>query len=283
MKESDFLIVLRKKCKTILLPYLLWNILTILFFYVVQSFSFTKRYFANVIIRNFTILDWIQAFIGKFTNDVENTTVHYPFVGQFWFLRDLFILSILFLLIKKIIDKLPVFTFGIFFILWIWDVNIYIINTSALFFFSLGYYIVKYNISYKHIDNIKFYDILFMYFITIITRLFFSEYIGIIGQINIIVGILFFIKISSSFIKNNILYKFLNWLKDYAFFVYATHMVVETVLIKLIVLIIPMSDGWLLVQYFGVSFVTIIFLVVIGILLKKTLPKIYGILTGGRI
>jgi fucose 4-O-acetylase-like acetyltransferase len=101
MKESEFLIVLRKKCKTILLPYLLWNILTILFFYVAQSFSFTKRYFVNTIIRNFTILDWVQAFTGKFTNDVENATLHSPFVGQFWFLRDLFILSILFLLIKK--------------------------------------------------------------------------------------------------------------------------------------------------------------------------------------
>jgi hypothetical protein len=122
-----------------------------------------------------------------------------------------------------------------------------------------------------------------MYFVTIITRLFFSRYIGIIGQINIIVGILFFIKVSLYFIKNRILFNFLNKLKDHAFFVYAIHMVVESILIKLSVLIIPMNGGWLLVQYFGVSFVTIIFLVITGMLLKKILPKVYGVLTGGRI
>jgi hypothetical protein len=170
-----------------------------------------------------------------------------------------------------------------FFILWIWDINIYIVNTGALFFFSLGYYIVKYNINYRHIDNIKFYDILFMYFVTIVTRLFFSEYIRIIDRINIIVGILFFIKASSCFIKSSTLYNFLNWLKDYSFFVYAIHLVVEAVLIKLSVLIIPMNGGWLLVQYFGVSFLTIILLVIIGMLLKKMLPRTYGILTGGRV
>jgi fucose 4-O-acetylase-like acetyltransferase len=282
IKENDFIVVFKKKCKTILLPYLLWNVLTILFFYVAQTFAFTKRYFVNIIIRNFTALDWIQAFIGKFT-DGENAALHMPFVYQFWFLRDLFVLSALFLIIKKLVDKFPVFTFTAFLILWISGINIYLVNTGALFFFTLGYYIVKYNINYKHIDNIKFHDILLMYGITIIAKLYFSENVVIIGQINIIVAIIFFIKTSSYFVNNTKVYTLLNWLKEYAFFVYALHAVLEIILVKISVLIIPMKNGWLLAQYFGVSIITIILLVLLGMVLKKTTPKTYAVLTGGRI
>jgi peptidoglycan/LPS O-acetylase OafA/YrhL len=121
-KENSFILNLKKKCKTIIVPYLLWIILTIAFFFIAQSFTFTKKFFATSIIRNFTIMDWIQAFVGKF-----NATGHYPFVGQFWFLRDLIILNIVFLGVKQIIDKFPVGTFILLFILWLSGPNIYIL------------------------------------------------------------------------------------------------------------------------------------------------------------
>jgi fucose 4-O-acetylase-like acetyltransferase len=281
-KESDFITVFKKKYKTILLPYLIWHVLTILFFYAAQSFSFTKRYFVNIIIRNFTMLDWIQAFIGKFT-DGENAALHTPFVYQFWFLRDLFILSISFMIIKKLIDRFPIFMFIAFLILWISGMNIYIVNTGALFYFSLGYYIVKYNIDYRLADNIELYDIMPAYGIIIITGLFFSKHIAVIGNINIIIAVLFFIKISNYFVNNQNLYDILDRLKVHAFFVYALHGILEAILIKLSVLIIPMRQGWLLVQYFGVSIITIVLLVIMGMVLKKITPTLYGILTGGRV
>jgi surface polysaccharide O-acyltransferase-like enzyme len=281
-RESSFVNNLKKKCRTIIMPYFLWIILTITFLFIVQSFSFTKIFFATTIIRNFTIMDWIQAFLGKF-NSGRPPTHHHPLVGQFWFLRDLIILNVFFIGLKRIIDKFPAGTFVLLLILWIADPNIYIINTGALLYFSIGYYIVKYNLDYKHIDNIKVNDLIIMYVVTIIARLIFHEYISIIGNINIFVGIIFFIRISIYFIKNEKIYSLLNWLKGYAFWVYALHMLLEAVLIKLSVLIIPMKEGWLLIQYFGVSIVTIILLIILGIILRKMSPKIYGILTGGRI
>ncbi|MDR1029749.1 MAG: acyltransferase [Treponema sp.] len=281
-KEDSFIINIKKKSKTIILPYLSWIVLTIIFYYVAQSFSFTKKYFATVIIRNFTMLDWIQAFIGKI-NAPENPTAHYPIVMQFWFLRDLIILNIFYLPLKKVIDTFPVSTFALLFVLWIVNPQIYIINTGALFYFAVGYYIVKYNVSYKTIDKIKFLDLVLMYFVIIVSRLFLQEYVPIIGSINIIIALIFFIKLSAYFIKNNALYTILNWLKEYAFWIYALHMLLEAILIKLSVLVIPMKDGWLLLQYFGVIIVTTSLLLVIGISVRNIMPKCYSLLTGGRI
>jgi hypothetical protein len=121
-----------------------------------------------------------------------------------------------------------------------------------------------------------------MYIITIITSLFFRENIAIISAINIIVGIIFFIKLSYSFIKEGKTYKIFTWLEQYAFWVYATHGIVIAILVKLSVKIMPMNGGWLLVHYFIVTLLCIFSLLGVGIIFRKIFPKAFSILTGGR-
>jgi surface polysaccharide O-acyltransferase-like enzyme len=280
IKEPSFSKNLKKKGKTILLPYFLWAILVVIFLFTAQSFSFTKPYFANLIVRNFSPLDWIGVFLGHFGKFAEPSGT--PLVYQFWFLRDLFVLNLLFVIIKKIVDLCPGGAFILFFLLWIGGINIYIVSTVALFFFTLGYYIVKYKVNYEHIDNIKTSDMVVMYMITILTTLFFKEKIAIISAINIIIGIMFFIKVSYSFIKIKKTYKILSWLEQYAFWVYATHGIVIAAMIKISVKIMPMNSGWLLVNYFGITLLCIFILVCIGIIFRRIFPKIFLILTGGR-
>jgi fucose 4-O-acetylase-like acetyltransferase len=279
MKNPKYIENLKKKCQTILLPYILWAILVMIFLFVAQSFNFTKQYFANIIIRNFKPIDFIDAFIGKFTAARE---YQYPLVFQFWFLRDLFILNLLFAIIRKIVDFCPGGTFVLFFILWVSGINIYVVNTGALFFFTLGYYIVKYNLNYRHLDNIRTLDMVVMYMITITTSLFFKERMAIISAINIIVGIIFFIKLSYNFVKESKTYETLAWLEQYAFWVYATHGITIAIMIKLSVKIMPMNNGWLLIHYFIVTLLCIFVLLGIGIIFRKMFPKIFSILTGGR-
>jgi fucose 4-O-acetylase-like acetyltransferase len=279
-KETNFITVLKKKSRTILLPYLLWHILAIVFFYIVQSFSFTKPYFATTIIRNFTFQDWIGAFIGK--SGIFSKSGH-PLVFQFWFLRDLFILNMLFIGIKKLIDKFPFGTIFLFFILWISSIEIYFVSTEALLFFSLGYYIIKYSLDYKKIDKIKIYDLIGIYTIGIFLELFFNNYVPIIHKINIIIGSILFIKCTYYFINKKRTYNKLVWLEEYAFFVYAIHGILLAIMLKLSVKIIPMRGMWILLQYFSVNIIGIIIFVILGILVRKIFPKMYAVLTGGRV
>jgi hypothetical protein len=157
------------------------------------------------------------------------------------------------------------------------------VNTSALLFFSLGYYIVKFNVSYNHIDAIGTGDVVVMYALAIITRLFFAEDIPIMSAINIVVGIVFFARMSHYFVVNRQRYQRLLWLKQYAFFVYAIHEPLLTIMKKLSVRIIPMRGGWILAQYFGVATLGILIFLGIGILVRKTVPRLYALLTGGRL
>jgi hypothetical protein len=228
---------------------------------------------------SFSPMDWIGVFIGHFGKFAQSG---HPLVYQLWFLRDLFVRNLLFVIIKKVVDLFPGAAFVLFSLLWTGGINIYIVNTGALFFFVLGYYIVKYNISYKHLDNIKTIDMAIMYILTIITSLFFKEKITIISAVNIIVGIMFFIKLSYNFVKTDKTYKLCVWLEQYAFWVYATHGIVIAVMIKISVKIMPMNNSWLLIHYFIVTLLCIFILVSIGILFRKMFPKIFSILSGGR-
>ena len=146
----------------------------------------------------------------------------------------------------------------------------------------MGYYIVKYNIDYKHLDNIKIGDMSIMYGAAIAVRLFFGEIIPVIGHINILAGALFLIRISGYLIKSKKVYQMLLGLEKQQFFIYAAHGVFLAVLVKGSAKIMPMNGGWLLIHYFGICILCIIILTGTGIMFKKLLPKVFSVLTGGR-
>jgi hypothetical protein len=66
-------------------PYFLWSLLAVLFFYVAQLFP-TQIYFntQRTIIRQFKLLDWVDVFWGKLTIKADG----FPLVAQFWFIRE---------------------------------------------------------------------------------------------------------------------------------------------------------------------------------------------------
>jgi fucose 4-O-acetylase-like acetyltransferase len=280
-KESAFIPVIKKKSRTILLPYLMWNVLAVVFYFTAQSVSVTKPWFATLIVRNFNVPDWIGVFTGK--AGIFAATGH-PLVYQFWFLRDLFILNLLFTGIKKIIDLFPLGTLALLLIFWLANIPLSIVvSPEALLFFALGYYIVRYSLDYRSLDAIKRYDIVLIYSITIIMELFFSRYIPVIHKVNIIIGIVAFIKLSRYFINNEKWYHVLSWLEPYAFFVYAVHGIALAVMTKLSVKMIPMHGGWLLLQYFGVNISGTILFVLMGMAVRKVFPRLFRMLTGGRV
>jgi len=283
IKEQKYVPVLKKKCRTILLPYFLWNLSWVLFCFLIQNLPYVKQFFSSSpehMIKNYGFIDWIDVFVGKFTERREYT---YPFVYQFWFLRDLFILNIFFTGIKKLADKFPLGTFVLFLLLWINNIKIYIVSSEALLFFTLGYYIVKYNLGIENIDEIKTMDLLSIYGSTIILEYFFINGMPVLHKVNIILGCIFFLKISRCFIKNIELYKILAWLEKYQFFVYAIHGIVISQLLKIYIRIMPINGVYILLGYFLMILFGVLISLILGIIFRKLFPKTYGILIGGRV
>lgn len=159
-KNFTFKENLKKKVKRILIPYIIVNTIWIIIFAVFQNIEFFKVFFNNEEnnIKNWNVADWIDAYIPMF-NRVK------PFVYPLWFLKDLFLLNIFSIIIKKIIDKFPKLYFILIVGIWLLNINLGIIEAQSLLFFSIGYYIVKYNIRFNKLNKINLSILSIIYFI----------------------------------------------------------------------------------------------------------------------
>jgi fucose 4-O-acetylase-like acetyltransferase len=275
-KMPPFTSNLKKKCLTILLPYILWTTLITLYTFARQNLDPTIPSVYGKM-SNFTFMDWLGAIAGY-----AGVFHEMPLAFQFWFIRDLFILNIFFVAIKKIVDICPAGVILLLFLLWIGNVKIYIISPEALLFFTLGYYIVKYGLDYRRLDAIKMRDAGIMYAMTIIASIFFKENFPALAKINILVGVIFFIRLSAIFVKSSAIYRPLSWLGQYAFWLYATHVILLNSMENHSKRILPPTLGGVLANYFLITLLCIIIIVGAGAVFKKVFPKTFSILTGGR-
>ena len=280
-KEENFIPVFKKKSRTLLLPYILWQVLFLLLLFILQN-SPIRESFALPESRliNYDAIDWMKAIFGNFfdKSDLNRLPYNYPL----WFLRDLFILNLLFIPIKKTIDKFPFATLMTVSLLWVSDIYLWVVAPEALLFFVLGYYIVKYNITEESVDKIRLRDVGVIYFLTIFLNLFFKNNWVAIDKINILIGCIFFLKASFYLIKNGAIYNSLVWLGKYEFIIFAFHAPMLRYTIKIMDKLMPMKSIFLLPKYFGAVILTILFCIISGIILNKLTPGFYKILTGGR-
>ena len=95
---------------------------------------------------------------------------------------------------------------------------------------------------------------------------------------------MFFLKVSYYLAGNEKIYRILNYLSVFSFWIYAIHMpVLNSMLKDLWLKFLPMKNPFFcLAEYFGVTVLTIAIGLGLGILLKKKFPKLFAFLTGGR-
>lgn len=79
---------LKTRAKHLLQPIIIWTTLYLLLYYIAQKIPYTASLFSgnNLLIEDYKWKDFISAYSGLF-----NTSM---FVGQFWFLRNLFIMCV---------------------------------------------------------------------------------------------------------------------------------------------------------------------------------------------
>ena len=272
---------IKKRVHTLLIPFLFWNAFSLIIYYIFMHipqmntwFSY-KEYSLNYIATNM----W-----GKFTKHGLN----FPFAYQFWFIRDLFVISLLTPIIYLIIAKTKKFCilllifFGLysFYIPYICSAGL---NSSGLYFFSLGAFfsinkinMVTFSRKYKYIFLL--YPIIV--FIILYNNMIYNKYMSLL---NLILGIGFFFYITAWLLENNKI-SVNNFLLKSSFFIFAIH---EPWLLKqsrkiFFSIINPDSDLKITLLYFTVVIITIVVSLLIYNILSKFLPKFTAIITGGH-
>ena len=267
-KES-YISKLKKRVRTILVPYLLWNIFAILIFQCVQMSK------GNTYIHNgFDLLKMFTYWLGAGN---PYTPANYPL----WYMRDLmflFVLSPLIYIMLKYLKVWPLLILGglYFFNIGIGDPFLF---SEMVFFFPLGAYFAIHKKNIIELCN-KYAKLSYILFIALIVfNLIFK--ISVIGKITTFVGVVALCNLVSYYlakgkIKENKFYS------DASFFLYAFHGVPIMILSNRLSDMLPKTDWAYTLNFFASTIIITLLGLGLYYVMKKIMPKFTAIITGGR-
>lgn len=274
-KQYKYSVLLKKKVKGLFIPYCIWIGLYLFYrtFFKLLIHKLTGNALSYYGFYSWSFMDWIHMIFGWAPNYFTPGAA-----GHFWFIRDLFIFVIFTPLWNLLITK---FHFGLLIVSTVLYCfvrkSIWYEDTTALFYYVLGLYWGTYKFDlFNKLNNISWILLLIPFLLVNIFK--------IEIRLTVYVSCLVILKFSKILITKDRIFSFCEFLSVYSFFLYAVHKPIILDSIRRVWLhFFPMKNGFFcLFEYFGVSILTILVGIFIGIALKKICPPLFALLNGGR-
>ncbi|MEM9885602.1 MAG: acyltransferase [Bacteroidota bacterium] len=282
--NSDFQKKISSRFRTIFIPYLLWSLWGILFFFLLQAIPFSRSFFNSDLLQEKSLPELLHILFVK------------PLPYQLWFLRHLF----LFALLSPLIYVLTRYFKGIVGLLLIAILLLKIveipdndfIHNRSLAYFCLGAYLGVHGQHLVLRRYAKWGIVATVLWLTLVVWRIVGDSQGLmndklwrnfIQHSEYLIGIfalwsLYDFFIASKKEQSKVLPTFL----VFAFFLYASHEPILTIAKKMGLKILGNGIGSQLAVYFAAPIFTILLCISMGMLLKNVMPSIYAKLSGGR-
>lgn len=272
---------LKKRIKTLLVPYIIANIFTFIFYSILNVIALNVPYVGSFV--NFKVLDIVVTGLWP---TLKLIFIEPPIAFQLWFVRDLMLIMLfspviwwgLRFICKGIVGN--ILGVLLFLLLLYKSSNGYIL---ALLWFSLGGYLAIHpKISLVKLNCFKtgFFS-LFAWLLLVLYPANMSLSFGAIRLIPVFgipaLWILFDYLSLEKFMNKRIVQE----MCAYTFFIYLVHEPLLNIFKKL-PLLISHSELTLIISYLIMPIVFVLIFCRVGYLLKKSFPKLYSIYTGGR-
>jgi len=275
---AGFVAKIKKRTRTLLIPFLFWSLFGIAFYFALQSIPQTAKFFTKGHIADFTPGQWLK------------TIFIHPIAYQLWFVRDLMVLILLSPLLYQGIKHFWKPMFVIAFVLWIIAPDVWQNSCEALLFFIVGG-----GISIHKPEKIETgygqYSIIWMVFwmalVLLKTALHYAnvpeQVIFGVFKLSILVGVFacwgFYDRLfAGSQNTNSALLK----LSAFTFFIYASHEPVLTVFKKILFVVLSKTPMGHFEIYLAAPVLALLFCVIMGYGLKRFATPFYQFITGGR-
>jgi surface polysaccharide O-acyltransferase-like enzyme len=270
----------KSRINTLVIPFLFWNIVTMLAYFLAQSIPSTALFFSGSIqyISTYNVFDFFNNLLGL---------NKFPISYQFWFIRDLIVMVAIapFLLATLSNKKISTIIFASLFISWLLDVwPVYVPSLAAFFFFYAGAYFA--NMKYDLFSLDKYGKVISLFYLIVLVTDSLTKgqiYNSYIHNVGIVFGIMTALYLTKFSLQNAAVKNTLLKLSSYSFFVFAVHEPTLIILKKLTYkLISPASDLAVTTIYLSIPIATILFALVAHKVLNIAIPKTLRKVTGGR-
>lgn len=258
------------------LPYIIWNILNMLFA-IITSYSFVSKFFLG---RTKFALTFSNIFLSIF---------HYEANSPFWFIFALICFIAVSPVINIIISNKISGLIAIITLIVLQYFNIvipesFILREDSIIYYLIGCYVGKHFFSlFQRKASKKASLPAILFFALSIAFLVLKSY-NILPDINALNTIVLIVAIFSFWILSDL---FIDKIQvktymEYSFLIYAMHLNIQAVIIKLLYLFGPKFPFMAVLSFFGTTILTLIAIILFAALIKKYVPKLYGILSGNR-
>jgi len=138
---------MRKRLRTLLVPYLCWSALALLLTFLLQQFPSTAAIVKAAQLdqmgdnRPYTAIGW---------GGILVRWLLVPIAFQLWFIRSLLVYNAAYPLLKKAVLKIPKIWFPVCIFLWLTTFGVFFIEGEGLLFFSLGIWMQQTNFNIEN-------------------------------------------------------------------------------------------------------------------------------------
>ncbi len=281
---------LKKRIPALAYPYLIWSVLAILFTLLLLQFPATAL----------AVTDAHLFYQGDFQyNSLTNGIklffryIAAPISFQLWFIRDLLWYNAIYPFMKKMALQHTQVWFYVVLTLWLTSFALPLIKGEGLLYFSLGIYLAKTNknvlIAPKWI-NLRIFFLLFIVVSLLKTWLAFLPMppvasvlvLSLLHKITEVAGLTALWYGGDKLVQFFMQQKWFLWASKFSFFIYVAHAPFLYYITHYLMHQYQAYAYHRMVIYLFVPLFTTLFMIAIGAICRKILPRFYQISTGGR-
>lgn len=287
LSPKTYLNKLKRRIRTLLIPYIAWNTIALLFPLIFRLPCFSSI-LPNITAQEtyFSLSKFVSYYWDYWQSPVDNAI--YPIDVPLWYIRELMILAIMSPIIYHCIHQFRLGFIAILFIFWAtithWDLGYPNQLLTGLSYFSWGAY---FSICKKEmVDTFKRYFSLSIALYIILGILYaisqhnYPCYSTLLKQINIIFGVIFAFNLAYYLIHTRFITVNYYWM-SYSFFLYVTHKIVYDRMLQLMYYLIkPTNDFGMITVYVLTAINLLIGSLICYEILRRLSPPILRFLTG---
>lgn len=277
-KDFDAFKNIKRKFISICIPWFIVITLWVIFYYIVQRIPVIAPYFSNEdnVVANWGIYDFINVYLG-----LDRSPLVYPL----WYLQNLMFLNIIAYPLKCLMDKIPKTVLCILLVVYFLPFQhiLFCLEKVGLFWFCIGYYVVRYGVRIKHLMKISFPLLTILYVVAMLVVFFTrdSEWVYIPDGFNIALGLLWFARVGYE-IASVGRGRGLETLGIYSFFVYIMHEMTLRIMLKVWTKFLGNAVILQVAEYFILPMMIVFGFLAVGMFLDKHMHPVYQVLNGGR-
>lgn len=287
--------LIKKRLRTLGIPYLFWSAFGIAFVYVLEMFPYTRSLVVNS--KMMAVSDTQLLLHDNPWYYLVGRWLLVPVPYQLWFIRVLIIYNLAYPALRWCVTH-PTAKW-IFFIvatlLWLGTVNLLLVEGEGLLFFSLGIWMQKNNIAIESAPrylNPRIWAVVCVAACVVKTWLAFKgtaifgnatyTILALLHKLSIFSGLVAVWYGSNGFVQFMMQRKWFVWLTAFSFIIYMMHAPAVALFIDPTFSLLHYCYGYRIISFILLPVTIISICIIIGALLRRFVPGFYALVTGGR-